>query len=57
MFSFKFLTFAPLELPGRFIIRVFFLIPATGLEIMAIGVTPKDLDNITKTSPVNKDEA
>ena len=36
MFSFKFLTFAPLELPGRFIIRVFFLIPATGLEIMAL---------------------
>jgi hypothetical protein len=32
------LSFTPLMLPGRFIIKVFFLIPLTPLERMALGV-------------------
>jgi hypothetical protein len=44
-------TLAPLELPGKLIIKVFFLIPATGLDSIAIGVTFKELDNMTITRP------
>jgi hypothetical protein len=44
-------TLAPLELPGKLMIRVFFRIPAAGLEIMAIGVTANDLDCMTITNP------
>lgn len=45
------LTFAPLELPGRLMMSVLFLIPAAGLEIIAMGVTDKDLDSMTITKP------
>jgi hypothetical protein len=44
-------TLAPLELPGKLIIKVLFLIPATGLDSIAIGVTFKDLDSMTITRP------
>jgi hypothetical protein len=33
------------------IISVFFLIPAAGLEIIAMGVTVKDFDSMTRTRP------
>lgn len=47
------LTLAPLELPGKLMMSVLFLMPAAGLEIIAIGVTLKDLDSITVTRPAS----